>query len=127
MKYEFIKKPLHGLIPIDTTDLDNLEKRYNFRFPQVLRDYYLLLNGCDIQTCRMKRDDQTILVTEIIPVNKGSLDLEDQIQLAEEDQYLSAGLIPFASNPVCGIFYFHKDSQIICCSFYDAIDEFQYI
>ena len=127
MKYDFVKKPLHGLIPIDEADLNELERKYNFRFPQALRDYYLLLNGCDIQACRMKREDQTVLVTEIIPVNKGSLDLEDQIQLAEEDQYLSAGLIPFATNPVCGIFYFHKDTQIICHAFYDDLNEFQYI
>jgi hypothetical protein len=87
--------------PVTRTDIDEVEKRFGFKFPNDFWDLYLHFNGGQPDRNRFVDGINVYIVDEFFPIKHGipGLTLESNIQFIKADQLLPDYLIPFAINP----------------------------
>jgi len=86
--------------PVTKRDLDKVEKRFNFSFPQALRNHYLRINGGSPERCLFPKDDDYCVVHEFLPIKLGEDTLEETLQdLVIERHVIPGYLVPFAIDP----------------------------
>ena len=85
---------------ITTADLNELEEKYGFAFPQDFRLHYLRYNGGSPTKCLYNKGGDIFVLQEFLPVKFGEGRLEDSFRhLTVEDAILPAHLVPFAVDP----------------------------
>lgn len=91
----------HVSAAVTASDLNNIEQRFGFIFPDAVREQYLKYNGGHPDRNRFPGAKGAFLVHDFIPIRM----LEKLIQWLKVDQgVLPDGLVPFADDP-CGNLY----------------------
>lgn len=109
------------------TDLQELEKRFNFKFPSSIRDHYLLYNGgYPEKSLYVGNDSKDYVVDYFIPVkNEKGQSLFSILPLLNDEKIKPKWLIPFADEEGGNLFCFsisEKDNGAI----YYYNHEFEY-
>ena len=105
---------------VDEAYLEELERRFDFRFPQRLRDYYLQHNGADIHASEFVAGGYRFCVAEMLAVKVGTLPVE-KITANLDGEEGFEGYIPFAMDADYEYFYWHRETgQIVYIDREDA-------
>lgn len=109
------------------TDLQELEKRFNFKFPSTIRDHYLLYNGgYPEKSLYVGNDSKDYVVDYFIPVkNEKGQSQFSILPLLNDEKIMPKWLIPFADEEGGNLFCFsisEKDNGAI----YYYNHEFEY-
>lgn len=106
--------------PIVTSDLDEVENRFGFKFPQDVRDFYLATNGGRPEKDRFVYGDQMCTIHEFLPIKHRKKSLTLEATLLRVRSLLPDHLFPFAVDPGgdyfcfstadadCGAIYFYR-------------------
>ena len=70
--FEFLKNENNGIKP-EVQDIKAIEDLCDFKFPQILFDFYLLHNVEDIKLCIFEIDGFEHGVNSMVPLKGGSL------------------------------------------------------
>ncbi len=101
--------------PIVAADLDEVENRFGFRFPQELRLLYLHYNGGRPENDRFVDDNGQCIIHDILPIKHGGRPrgtLERTIQLVKCERHLLPDyLVPFAIDPFGNYYCFSVRSE----------------
>jgi cell wall assembly regulator SMI1 len=102
--------------PIVAADLDEVERRFGFRFPPEFRDLYLRFNGGRPEKDRFVDDKGTCIVHEFMPIKNGKpgLTFEHDFQQTKVAQsLLPEHLVPFAVDPGGNFYCFStRDDEV---------------
>ena len=122
----YLNKILETKDNILETDLQELEKRFNFKFPSSISDYYLLYNGGYPEKSLYIGNDKDYVVDYFIPVkNEKGQSLFSILPLLNDEKIKPKWLIPFADEEGGNLFCFsisEKDNGAI----YYYNHEFEY-
>ncbi|WP_088072796.1 SMI1/KNR4 family protein [Gottfriedia luciferensis] len=90
------------------TDLQEIEKGFNFKFPSSFRDHYLLYNGgYPEKSLYVGNDGGEYIVDYFIPVkNENGQDLNKILSLLNDEKIKPVWLIPFADEEGGNLFCF---------------------
>ena len=85
-------------------DLDEIEQRFGFKFPQAFREHYLVHNGGSPDKNRFAGENGRFIVHDFLPMKRSALvtldTLETTVQCLKIDQQLiPVHLVPFAVDP----------------------------
>lgn len=117
--FNFIKKE-NGEYKIIIDDINNIEKQFNIKFPDVLKDYYLKYNGSQIKECVFEINSIQFDVNEIIPIKYGTCSFEKEYDLVIKNEYISNIYVPFAKDSANQSYYFNlKDNKV----YYISLDD----
>lgn len=105
----------HSAVGLLASDLDEVERRFDFSFPRVVREYYLNHNGGCPDRNQFSNERGTYLIDSFIPVKASALPtvptLETILQRLNAVDGASLGqLVPFADDP-CGNLYCFSAGQ----------------
>lgn len=95
--YSFVKSKSEST-HISSRDIMEIESKYNIKFPEVLREYYLKHNGDKIRLCIFKVDDEEFGVAEIVELKYGNCSFEKLVENDREDGFIDEHLYPLACN-----------------------------
>ncbi|WJE51147.1 SMI1/KNR4 family protein [Bacillus cereus] len=102
---------------ISNTDIIKIEQDFSFKFPQEIREHYLLYNGGSPEKCVfIDEDDYEYVVHYFIPINhknaRGGGDLESTLNVVRVEKIIPDWLIPFANDPGGDLYCFSiKDGE----------------
>ena len=99
-----------GVWAIRDIDIYDIERQFNIRFPQLLRDYYLQHNGSPICDCELKLGENWYVVFEVIALKFGPLSFEKLKERIKEDDTIPRSFYPIAIDPGEGIFYWDANN-----------------
>lgn len=94
---------------IDAACLDEAERRFGFRFPGPLREYYLQHNGAAIHEAPFVRNGCRFRVIGLLMMKYGSTPVEDMLASLEDEEEL-ADCVPFARDEEYEYFYWLKET-----------------
>ncbi|MBX4262270.1 SMI1/KNR4 family protein [Clostridium estertheticum] len=96
-------------------DLIFIEEKYNFKFPNKVKEYYLQYNGGEPEKyIFIDEDEDSFIVQKFVSIkynSGGGQTLENYIQDIKEDAILPKWLIPFAYDPGGDIYCFSIDKE----------------
>lgn len=100
---------VHAASRLLPSDLDDVERRFDFCFPRVVREHYLGHNGGCPDKNRFSNERGTFIIDSFIPVKASALPTAPILETVLQRLKAVAGttpwqLIPFADDP-CGNFY----------------------
>lgn len=101
--------------------LSSIERRWNFNFPKILRDYYTRYDGSEIINCEFERQGINFCVTNIIKFKESVIK-----KSFEEDNELK-GYIYFAVGSDMDFYYWHTSTKKIHCLSLSIDDKLIYI
>ena len=119
--------------------IDEIGKKYNINFPNILREYYLNYNCSKLKECTFKIEDidgegSEFILDTIIPLKYGTICLEKEYEWVLKDEYIPNDFIPLAYdmnsdryywNSKTGKVYYISDENvenpILLCN---SVDEF---
>jgi SMI1 / KNR4 family (SUKH-1) len=98
-------------VPLNNADLDEVEQRFSFEFPQPVRAHYLRYNGGHPDKDRFSDENGTCIVHDFFPIKISAVStlptLETIIRRLKVDQRLIPDhLVPFADDPFGNIYCF---------------------
>jgi SMI1-KNR4 cell-wall len=101
----------HVSLPLVDADLDEVERRFDFIFPEDLRKHYLRYNGGHPKKNRFINDGRTYILHDFLPIKASKIatlsTLEKCIEWLKVDkQIIPMYLVPFASDPFGNFFCF---------------------
>lgn len=105
LKYKFIKYKY--LSELEEGYLNELQKKYNFVFPDALRDYYENYNESVIEACELEVNGNRVFIDRIISVKYGNESMEECIK-QQKNKLIPRLYIPFARDLTGRFFYFNK-------------------
>ena len=82
--YSFIKKTKDDE-KITIEDIGEIEKRFCFQMPEILKEYYLANNGASIHRCIFRVDGYEVEVAKLVELKYGFLPLEKIIEMDRQD------------------------------------------
>lgn len=124
---------------VNNNYIDEIEKKYNINFPNILREYYLNYNCSKLKECTFKIEDidgegSEFILDTIIPLKYGTVCLEKEYEWVLKDEYIPNDFIPLAYdmnsdryywNSKTGKVYYISDENvenpILLCN---SVDEF---
>lgn len=108
---------------IEESDLRELEDKYDFKFPDAIRQFYLQYNGGQLERyCYIIQDD-TYIFSGFYSIKYGSATLNDKMELNYVDEWWPKELIPFGYDGGGNSFCFHKTSGKIYYVYEDTYDD----
>ena len=95
--------------------IKNVERKFNIKFPTVLKEYYLNYNFSDNKECCFKIDgfdgeDTDFILDCIIPLKYGTIPFEKQYEYVLNDNDISSDFIPLAVDLDSDLYYWNKKS-----------------
>lgn len=124
---------------VNNNYIDEIGKKYNINFPNILREYYLNYNCSKLKECTFKIEDidgegSEFILDTIIPLKYGTICLEKEYEWVLKDEYIPNDFIPLAYdmnsdryywNSKTGKVYYISDENvenpILLCN---SVDEF---
>lgn len=94
-------------------ELEQIERKYQIVFPDVLRNYQIDHNGARIKLCIISKGETQYEVSRIIPLSGEGLTFEKIVDNDREDGFVSTDLYPLASNRGGDLYYWSiKDNGV---------------
>lgn len=109
-------------MPIVASDLDAVENRFGFKFPQDVRDFYLTTNGGRPEKDRFVYGDQMCTLHEFLPIKHGKKSLTLESTLLRVRSLLPDHLIPFAVDPGGDFFCFSTREEDLGAIYFYRMD-----
>ena len=119
--YSFVKAQSENT-HILSRDIMEIESKYNIKFPEVLREYYLKHNGDKIRLCIFKVDDEEFGVAEIVELKYGNCSFEKLVENDMEDGFIDEHLYPLACNEGGDYFYWDIRDENVYMLYCDDIE-----
>lgn len=120
--YKFIKNTKDDeKVSID--DILEIEKRFGFKMPERLRDYYLMYNGASIYNCVFSIDGYEVEVANLVELKYGVLPLEKIIEMDRTDGFIPSNMIPVARNSGGDYYYWNNQSGQVYLYLSDSIED----
>lgn len=97
---------------IEKSDMDDLEGRFGFSFPDDLRDFYLRGNGGRPVPNLFPREGEYFAVHEFLPIKhgmRGALFEDTYADLISESSFFPKASIPFAIDAGGDYFYYNLE------------------
>lgn len=92
---------------ITNKDIQEIEMRYNFTFPNEYREHYLSYNGGEPEKyVFVDEDGDEYIIQQFIPINVGNRDLDSVLNVLRRDHIIQDWLIPFAEEPSGDLYCF---------------------
>lgn len=98
MNYDFVSIPAPDGMKVDDAYLNSIEQEYGFRFPEVLKEYYIKHNGSVIVPAYLTQGEDSFCVSRFIPLKGSGYNLEKRLEQYREEQTIPGYLIPLADN-----------------------------
>lgn len=108
---------------ISIDDVLEIEQRFGFKMPEILRDYYLMYNGASIYNCVFSIDGYEVEVAKLVELKYGVLPLEKIIELDREDGFIPSNMIPVARNSGGDYYYWNDQSGQVYLYLSDCIED----
>lgn len=102
LEYSFLESTYES--GIEEEYLDELQEKYGFVFPEILRDYYMKYNESVLRKCKMKINDKVIDIDYFLHIKYGRRSLEHYIRTMDPE-YVPCRYVPFARNRESISFY----------------------
>lgn len=110
MSLEIYKDKIVGKLEIITsTDIKNIEEKYDFVFPPLMKEFYLMYNGGEVEKDSFFISDCKYGFDLFFSIKYGKCTMEKNFYLCDfgkNDYELPPYLIPFASDQGGNDFYF---------------------
>lgn len=110
LKYKFLKYTY--VSELEEGCIDELQEKYDFVYPDIMRDYYENYNESVIQACEFKANGVNVLIDNIISIKYGNECLEELLS-SNKCKLILRIYIPFARNVLAKFFYFSKEDGCI--------------
>ena len=108
---------------LNIDDILEIENKFNIKFPNILKEYYIKYNGSQIKECYFSINGNDYNVNEIISLKYGKYSFEKEYEQVIENRYISNIYIPFAKDISNQSYYFNlKDNKIYYISIDDIIN-----
>lgn len=124
--YGFIKQ-IKEEYHITEEDLKIVEGKYDIKFPEILRSYYLEHNGDIIKTCYLLVDDYSYGIAKIVQLKNGTTTFEYIVDNDRKDGIIDENMFPIARNEGGDYYYWNKQTQNIYLYYCDDIEDPIYI
>lgn len=108
---------------ISIDDVLEIEHRFGFKMPEILRDYYLMYNGASIYNCVFSIDGYEVEVAKLVELKYGVLPLEKIIEMDREDGFIPSNMIPVARNSGGDYYYWNDQSGQVYLYLSDCIED----
>ena len=108
---------------ISIDDVLEIEQRFGFKMPEILRDYYLIYNGASIYNCVFSIDGYEVEVAKLVELKYGVLPLEKIIEMDREDGFIPSNMIPVARNSGGDYYYWNDQSGQVYLYLSDCIED----
>lgn len=108
---------------ISIDDVLEIEQRFGFKMPEILRDYYLMYNGASIYNCVFSIDGYEVEVAKLVELKYGVLPLEKIIEMDREDGFIPSNMIPVARNSGDDYYYWNDQSGQVYLYLSDCIED----
>lgn len=108
---------------ISIDDVLEIEQRFGFKMPEILRDYYLMYNGASIYNCVFSIDGYEVEVAKLVELKYGVLPLEKIIEMDREDGFIPSNMIPVARNSGGDYYYWNDKSGQVYLYLSDCIED----
>lgn len=76
--------------------LELFEEAQGFRFPSVLKDYYLAFNGAGIKECRFEKQGLEFCVVRLFSLNYGTMPIEKILAYNSRNEAVPRSFVPLA-------------------------------
>ena len=120
--YSFIKKTKDDeKVTID--DVLDIESRFGFKMPEILKDFYLMYNVSSIYPCVFSIDGYEVEVAKLVELKYGFLPLEKIIETDRTDGFIPFDMIPVASNSGGDYYYWNNQSGQVYLYLSDSIED----
>ena len=120
--YSFIESK-DAKCQLNIDDILEIENKFNIKFPNILKEYYIKYNGSQIKECYFSINGNDYNVNEIISLKYGKYSFEKEYEQVIENRYISNIYIPFAKDISNQSYYFNlKDNKIYYISIDDIIN-----
>lgn len=123
--YSFIKKNMTS--PIEVSDIMEIEKRFDITFPHILKEFYLLYNGCETYLCSFCVDGREYEVLHFLSIRTGKESMEEQKEDEILDGIVPNSLIPFAYDRGGDYLYWENGTENIFMIYPDDIENPSFI
>lgn len=124
--YEFLRNEING-IKLDEQDIKAIEVLYDFKFPTILFEFYLLYNVEDIKLCIFEIDGFSHGVSSMVPIKGGSLSFEEIVSNDRKDGFIDTNMLPLAMNEGGDIYYWDKNNENVYLYYCDDFENPIYI
>lgn len=133
--YKFIKSE-EQYKKITTNYIDEIENKFNIKFPNILKEYYLNYNCAEEKECtfKVRGIDEDFVLDFIIPLKYGNCNLEKEYEWVLKNDYISNKYIPLAYDIDSNMYYWDSkngkvyyisnenvENPILICN---SVDEF---
>lgn len=108
---------------ISIDDVLEIEQRFGFKMPEILRDYYLMYNGASIYNCVFSIDGYEVEVAKLVELKYGVLPLEKIIEMDREDGFIPSNMIPVARNSGGDYYYWNDQSGQVYLYLSDCVED----
>lgn len=119
--YEFLKNE-NTEIKLKVQDIKAIEDLYDFKFPQILFDFYLLHNVEDIKLCIFEIDGFEHGVNSMVPLKGGSLSFEEIVSNDRQDGFIDINMLPLAMNGGGDIYYWDRNNENVYLYYNDDFE-----
>jgi len=119
--FEFLKNENNGIKP-EVQDIKAIEDLYDFKFPQILFDFYLLHNVEDIKLCIFEIDGFEHGVNSMVPLKGGSLTFEAMVSNDRQDGFVDINMLPLAMNGGGDTYYWDRHNENVYLYYDDDIE-----
>jgi len=97
MEFSFVNDVVDA-VPVSEEEISSLERLYGIRFPELLRSYYMTLNGCALKRMHLFIEDYEYSVRCILPIIHGGLTMEKLKKRIRGSEVISESLFPVADD-----------------------------
>ena len=104
MRYDFIRD-IEDASPVRDADIYAVERSFNVRFPEVLREYYQTVNGCYTQDFGLELEDRWYEVSYVLPIAGPSLTVDKLKRRIMDNPDIPASFFPIAVDYGSGIYF----------------------
>lgn len=108
-KYLFVKRDDPNF-KIDDEYIKEVEARYSFSFPDILRDYYLKHNGCDMYETRFEKFGIEFCVIFLYDLRYGKMPVEKVLEYNKDNDGIPSTFVPLAQDEDTDDFYWDSSS-----------------
>jgi len=119
--FDFLKNENNGIKP-EVQDIKAIEDLYDFKFPQILFDFYLLHNVEDIKLCIFEIDGFEHGVNSMVPLKGGSLTFEAMVSNDRQDGFVDINMLPLAMNGGGDTYYWDRHNENVYLYYDDDIE-----